>query len=45
MSTSTRVLLALSLVAFAAACAPKVEEVVVVEQPLSTEPTSTGKYK
>jgi hypothetical protein len=45
MSTSTRVLLALCLVAFSAACAPKVEEVVMVEQPLSTEPTSTGKYK
>ena len=31
MSTSTRVLLALCLVAFSAACAPKVEEVVVFE--------------
>ena len=45
MSTSTRVLLALCLVAFAAACAPKFEEVVVVEEPLTTEPASTGKYK
>jgi hypothetical protein len=44
MSTSTRALLALCLVAFAAACAPKPEEVVVVE-PVTTEPTYTGKYK
>lgn len=45
MSTSTRLLLALCLVGFAAACAPKTEEVIVVEQPLTTEPSSTGKYK
>jgi hypothetical protein len=44
MSTSTRVLLALCLAAFAAACAPRTEEVVVVE-PITSEPASTGKYK
>jgi hypothetical protein len=44
MSTSPRILLALCLVAFAAACAPKVEEVVVAE-PVTTEPAFTGKYK
>ena len=44
MSTSTRTLLALCLVAFAAACAPKPEEVIMVEEPVTTEPTFTGKY-
>jgi hypothetical protein len=44
MSTSTRTLLALCLVAFAAACAPK-EEAVVIEEPITTEPVYTGKYK
>ena len=44
MSKSTKIVLALCLVAFAAACAPKTEEVVVME-PISTEPTYTGKYK
>ena len=44
MSTSTRVLLALWLVAFAAACKPK-EEAIVVQEPVTTEPTYTGKYK
>ena len=44
MSTTTRTLLALCLVAFAAACTPKVEEVVYTD-PVSTEPTYTGKYK
>lgn len=43
MSKSTKIVLALCLVAFAAACAPKVEEVTVVE-PVTTEPTYTGKY-
>jgi hypothetical protein len=42
MPTSTRVLLALCLVAFAAACAPKPQEVVVEE--VTVEPTFTGKY-
>jgi hypothetical protein len=45
MSKSTKIVLALCLVAFAAACAPKTEEVVVVEEPITTEPTYTGKYK
>lgn len=44
MSTSTRALLALCLVAFAAACAPK-EEVIIVEEPVTIEPVQTGKYK
>ncbi|HEX9858130.1 MAG TPA: hypothetical protein VGA75_07220 [Paracoccaceae bacterium] len=43
MSKSTRILLALCMVAFAAACAPK-EEMVVVEEPVTTEPVFTGKY-
>ncbi len=45
MSKSTKVVLALCLVAFAAACAPKTEEVVVVGDRSPTEPTYTGKYK
>jgi hypothetical protein len=45
MSKSTRILLALGLVAFAAACAPKQEEVVYVDEPVSVEPADTGKYK
>ncbi len=46
MTNTARVTLALCVVAFAAACAPKREEVVVVEPtPVSTEPTYTGKYK
>lgn len=45
MSKSTRALLALSLVAFVAACAPKQEEVVFVEEPtVQAEPVYTGKY-
>jgi hypothetical protein len=44
MSTSTRTLLALCIVAFAAACAPKAEEVVMVEQPLTTDPVASGKF-
>jgi hypothetical protein len=45
MSTSMRIILALGLVALAAACAPPVEEVVVVEEAAVTvEPTYTGKY-
>jgi len=42
MSTSTRALLALCLVAFAAACAPRAQE--VVPDPVTTEPAPTGKY-
>jgi hypothetical protein len=45
MSTSMRIILALGLVAFAAACAPAAEEVVYVDEPIVTvEPTYTGKY-
>lgn len=44
MSNSTRAVLALALVAFVAACAKK-EEVVYVDQPVSSEPVYTGKYK
>jgi hypothetical protein len=44
MSKSTKTVLALCLVAFAAACAPK-PETVVVEETITTEPTYTGKYK
>ncbi|MCT8330382.1 hypothetical protein [Albidovulum sediminis] len=40
---SKKALLAVALVAFVAACAAK-EETVVVEDPVSTEPTFTGKY-
>ena len=44
--SKSRILLALGLVAFAAACAPKAEEIVYVDQPVvSIEPTYTGKYK
>ncbi|MCA3437906.1 MAG: hypothetical protein INF48_11380 [Rhodobacter sp.] len=44
MSASTRALFALCLVAFAAACAPRVEEVVVEPVPITSEPASSGKY-
>lgn len=44
--SSTKVLIALCLVAFVAACAKKAEEVVYVDEPTVTvEPTYTGKYK
>ncbi|MFN4130270.1 MAG: hypothetical protein ACK4GC_10735 [Paracoccaceae bacterium] len=46
MSKSTKTILALCMVAFVAACAgPKQSEVVYVDQPVSVEPTYTGKYK
>lgn len=45
MSKSTKTFLALCVVAFAAACAPKQSEVVYVDQPVSSEPVYTGKYK
>lgn len=44
MSKSSKTLLALCVVAFAAACAKK-EDVVVVDNPVTTEPVYTGKYK
>ena len=44
--SSTKILIALSLVAFVAACAKTTEEVVYVDEPTVTvEPTYTGKYK
>lgn len=46
MSNTVRATLALYLVLFAAACAPKVDEVIYVDQPtITVEPTYTGKYK
>ena len=47
MSKSIKSILAISLVAFVAACAQKAQEeyVVVDQQPLSVEPVYTGKYK
>lgn len=44
MSKTTRILLGLGLVAIVAACAPKVEEVVMVPEPITTEPAPSGKY-
>ncbi|MBK8439816.1 MAG: hypothetical protein IPL38_10090 [Rhodobacter sp.] len=45
MQKSMRIVMSLALVAFAAACAPKTEEVVYVDEPVTVEPTYTGKYK
>lgn len=45
MSKSTKVILALCMVAFVAACAKKEAEVVYVDEPVSVEPAYTGKYK
>ena len=46
MSKSLKLLTLAGLVAAAAACAPRQEEVIIVEpEPISTEPTYTGKYK
>ena len=45
MSKSTNLILAFAMVAFVAACAKKEEEVVYVDEPVSAEPTYTGKYK
>lgn len=46
MSKSTKVIVALCMVAFVAACAKKAEEeIVYVDEPVSVEPTYTGKYK
>ncbi|SLN64532.1 hypothetical protein PEL8287_03558 [Roseovarius litorisediminis] len=47
MSNSIKSLLAISLVAFVAACAQQAEDefVVVDPEPISVEPVHTGKYK
>jgi|GEM_PF-662956 len=47
MQKSMRIVLALALVGFVAACAKKAEqEVVYVDEPsVTVEPTYTGKYK
>ncbi len=46
MSKSTKVIVALCMVAFVSACAKKAsEEIVYVDEPVSVEPTYTGKYK
>lgn len=46
MSKAVKSVLALGLVALAAACAQPEEEYVVVDpEPISVEPTYTGKYK
>ncbi len=47
MSNSIKSLMAIGLVAFVAACAQQAEEefVVVEPEPISQEPTQTGKYK
>jgi uncharacterized lipoprotein YehR (DUF1307 family) len=45
MSKSTKTIMALCMVAFIAACAKKEEAVVYVDEPVTTEPTYTGKYK
>ncbi len=45
MSTRTRIVLALGLVAFTAACAPQPTETVVLDEAVVTvEPTYSGKY-
>ena len=43
--SKSKIVLALCLVAFGAACAPKSSEVVFVDEPVSVEPTYTGKFK
>ena len=46
MQKSMRIVMALALVGFVAACAKKAEEeIVYVDEPVSVEPTYTGKYK
>jgi hypothetical protein len=46
MSSTKITLLAVCMVAFVAACTPKAtDEVVYVEEPVTTEPTFTSKYK
>ena len=46
MSKSIKIVLSLGLVAFVAACAQQEEEPVFVDpEPITVEPTYTGKYK
>ncbi|MEM9636923.1 hypothetical protein [uncultured Roseobacter sp.] len=46
MSKSIKLLATLGFIALVAACAREQEEFVVVDpEPISTEPTYTGKYK
>jgi hypothetical protein len=44
MSKSVKLVLAVGIVAFAAACAKKEEVVYVEPEPVTTEPTYSGKY-
>lgn len=45
MSNTVRTMLAISLVAFIAACAKKEEPPVYVTEPVPSQPVYTGKYK
>ena len=45
MSKSTTIVFGICMLAFVAACAKKEEPVTFVEEPVTTEPTYTGKYK
>jgi hypothetical protein len=45
MSSTTRIVLVLAMAGFVAACAKKEAEVVYVDEPVTVEPTYTGKYK
>lgn len=45
MSNVVKAVLALGLVSFVAACAPKQTEEVVYVEPVTAEPVYTGKYK
>lgn len=45
MSNTVRTIMALSLVAFIAACAKKEEPPVYVTEPVASQPVYTGKYK
>jgi hypothetical protein len=44
--SSTKIVFALCMLAFVAACAPKPTETVIIDETaVTTEPTYTGKYK
>jgi hypothetical protein len=46
MSSTMRIVLALAVAGFVAACAKKAEEeIVYIDEPVTVEPTYTGKYK